>query len=307
MKFRFLLILSICCLWRTIPSLAQSYIPFPDSNTLWTIHYSPRDDSEFRMQYIALKNGDTLISGIRYHKLYRSADSNIVDKDYIGGLREDSSKRVWLLMWYHGTATQHEIVLYDFSRNAGDTLKPSDFNGMNNWGIPLLVSFADTQMIDGSPHRRLTLTPLGPTADWYTSTWVEGIGNGGRGPVFSSGTFPFNGIRSDLMCVNQDHRWIYHNPVFPECMYIRGLDVKQSGRNLGIMVYPNPVQDQATINNAEGNTVILRNYLGQVVLQLRATSSRTSFSLKKFPIGAYQLQVVDNMGQILLSQAIIRN
>jgi len=307
MHFRSLLILALCCLVRGIPAPAQTYIPFPDSNALWTIHYSPRDDSEFRMQYIALKFGDTLISGMRYHKLYRSADSTITPKDYLGGVREDSSKRVWFLFGYHGTATQNEMVLYDFSRNAGDTLQPSDFNGRNNWGIPLLVSSVDTQLIDGAPHRRLTLTPIGPTADWYTSTWIEGVGNGGRGPVFSSGTFPFNGIRSDLMCMNQDHRWIYHNPIFPECMYIKGLDVKSSGMCPAIQVFPNPVQDLVYINNAAGNHHIIRNYQGQIILDGVASSNRFSLSLKDLASGNYLLQVVNTKGQVLLSQLIIRN
>jgi hypothetical protein len=280
---------------------AQTYYRFPDSNMLWTIHYSPRDDSEFRMQYIALKAEDTIISSVRYHKIFRSTDTTFNAASYVGGIREDSARRVWLLLKQHGTATNNEIVLFDFSRHLGDTLKGTDYNNHNNWGIPLIVSAEDSILIGSSYRKRLVLMPLVPTADWYLSAWVEGIGNVGRGPLFSSGTFPFNGIRSDLMCVRQDGNWIYHNSQFADCMTLQTQGVNQQAVS-EVKVFPAVAQDYISIINARGCSATLYDLTGRKLIERAITADGERMEVAGLAPGMYLVGVRHISGQRLIKR-----
>lgn len=95
---------------------------FPESDAIWNIQINNRE-------YFYGLSGDTVLNGIDYHKLYLLNDTtlNIDSEDtYIGGFRNDG-KKVWFLAncypsYWGKPIDDEEILLYDFSKNVGDTI-----------------------------------------------------------------------------------------------------------------------------------------------------------------------------------------
>ncbi|MCW3121121.1 MAG: hypothetical protein JWQ38_613, partial [Flavipsychrobacter sp.] len=73
---------------------AQKYVPFPTANATWTQrHGNGEADPSFYV--VGLKTDDTVITGITYHKIYRSDHATLDGGTFIGGLREDGAKHIY--------------------------------------------------------------------------------------------------------------------------------------------------------------------------------------------------------------------
>lgn len=202
MKARLLLLLLLVVTVDTLK--AQSYIPFPATNTTWREQFRRSLPDPYTIHNYGLKNSDTVINGTAYHKLYKSADTIFDESEVIGGIREDTQKRVYYRLREMTGGLENDKLIYDFSLQVGDTLHSSDNNGNNNWMVTMYVTQVDSININGTYHRRIIF-------DWPKTTWVEGFGNGVRGLLFFSGTWPNNGQWNDLICFGQNGNWIFHN------------------------------------------------------------------------------------------------
>ena len=127
MKPKFILsVVLICSLFK-----AQAQV-FPESDAIWSIQkdYLKGEELINKVQHYGL-SGDTIINGITYNKLYLLNDTtlNISSEDeYLGGFRQEG-KQVWfqpssslLYPLYDDLPYSEETLLYDFSKNVGDTI-----------------------------------------------------------------------------------------------------------------------------------------------------------------------------------------
>lgn len=126
-------------------------------------------------------NGDTLMNGQSWHKLYKGGHS--WEEDFFGGttynhihysdvysgaLREDSSR--WYYFGSSDIQPEDEYLLYNFNLNAGDYL-PETFN---NAAGNLFVSAIDTVLINNIERRRFFIQGnSGPGVSYI----IEGIGS----------------------------------------------------------------------------------------------------------------------------------
>lgn len=220
---------------------AQIYVPFPNHDARWSEVYRPHGDSAWRMRYYALKNSDTVINSTSYHKVYISADTVFDENEYYAAIREDNQM---VYKYMNG----NETLLYDFTVQEGDTLAHNANNGHNNWNLDLVVTSVDSVQIGGIYRRRISLgIPNGPTANFYSS-WVDGIGNLMRGVMFSSGTYPLNGMWNELVCFKQDNTLLWEHTqgwmfglTFANCDLLIQ-DVEETANNTTApLVVPNPV------------------------------------------------------------------
>ncbi|PSK92453.1 T9SS type A sorting domain-containing protein [Taibaiella chishuiensis] len=184
---------------------AQTYIPFPTSNTIWREQFCRTATDPYTTHNYGLTNSDTLINNLTYHKLYLSADTIFQVAEWIGSIREDSFKRVYYRPAGQVTGgSESDKLLYDFSLQLGDTLPANAHNGLNNWMVTMRVTQVDSININGTYHRRITF-------DWPRTSWVEGVGNNIRGLLYYSGTWPNNGQWNDLICLGREGSWVLHN------------------------------------------------------------------------------------------------
>jgi hypothetical protein len=116
MKTKFLLLL-----FTVISGNVFSQSVFPESDAIWNIQIDGEE------HYYGL-SGDTTFNDTVYSKLYLLNDTtlNIDPNDvYIGGFRQED-KKVWFrpvcIVHEDGEISDDEVLLYDFSKNAGDTI-----------------------------------------------------------------------------------------------------------------------------------------------------------------------------------------
>lgn len=158
----------------TLNLQGQTYYPFPDTNSIWhTVGYNMFDWNEYVFNFAL--DGDTLINGQEFSKVYQLADTSFADpgSTYIGALRENQDHQVLLLL-----PGIPEFVLYDFNLNAGDTIWYPVGGALCGSGYTLelrehfkIVNSIQTILLSNGETRKSW------RLDFMNDTWVEGIGS----------------------------------------------------------------------------------------------------------------------------------
>lgn len=245
---------------------SQEYIPFPDSNAIWSEVFTWLQPFEIiTYQYGIL--GDTTINSIAYHKVYRLNDTvyPLVPGQYCGAIREDNSKHIYVIgcnCTYPGSG-EGEVLLYDFSKSVGDTVFVGIY-GLEPGGY-LIIDSIDSILIENNYRKTFHFT----ISDYFY--WIEGIGST-RG-LFSPITDQPTGYQTwELICFNQDNTILYLNPKFNSCFpYLNSVDSPEQGLR-SVRIFPHPVTDISVIefNNQNFNfqSFELFNMVGQKMEEL---------------------------------------
>lgn len=236
--------LFIILLFSAGASMAQTYVPFPTANTLWTERHGNNELQPPAFFYcFGLKNADTTINAVTYHKLYRSEDSVLTENEFYGGLREDAKK---IYLFEAGS----EKLIYDFNLNVGDTFPA--FNSGQSGGIVTLI---DSVNVSGTFRKRYAFKLADGHNTPWGGNWIEGIGNGNLGGL--PGGFalqPTCDCAVNNLCMRQDGFWLYHNPQYSSTNCISGgtsLHDPQARKQIAVIA-PNPVIDISQLI-VEGN------------------------------------------------------
>lgn len=262
----------------TISAQEYQYVPFPDSNAVWSeVYWKPISEPCPLWVYnkYALFNEDTILNGITYHKLFHTNDSKITRENsiFVGGLREEN-RRVYIKYGKSFVPDEpfykKEFLLYDFSLYKGDTI------------------WANTDMIDISPLEYLVVKDIDTilvdeilrkvysfnSVPWVF--WIEGIGNV-KGLLFTSGDLPTNGMDNDLVCFHQNDTLLYHysgaENAYDGCVPSFVLNDVSILPNPEVKVYPNPATgelvyfegldfEKLDLYDNNGNLIISKNVNG---------------------------------------------
>jgi len=177
------IILTISIFLQFISSFAQKeyeYVPFPTSDAIWSEVYYFKDDANWQppaYERFAVNGEDTIINDIVYKKIYMFLDT-VFDKNtatYVGALREDDQKRIWLKMdtpLHPSKPIYKETLLYDFSVNEGDTIK-SEYLNVQYPFEGVVVEKIDTIQICNTYRKKIKIK----TDEWIDLEWIEGIGS----------------------------------------------------------------------------------------------------------------------------------
>jgi hypothetical protein len=270
---------------------SNAYYAFPASNTMWTQREGNGDSTPFYYCY-ALLNQDTAINAVTYHLLFRSVDTIFTASECIGGLREDSMKRVY----YYSFSTLQEKKLYDFSVQPGDTV---DYN-LN----AATVDYIDSVNINGNYHRRVNFKTLNGNP-WTAGAWIEGVGNSSLGGLLGPATAqPTCDCAANIICFRQNDTWQYHNSVYntTDCL-ISMLDVAGLTGNdkPSVSIYPNPVTGSSRLHIvglAQGNTLRIYTITG-ALLKSYTNTSDILISNAEYATGIYIYRLSDAGGNSL--------
>ena len=262
----------------TISAQEYKYVSFPDSIAAWSEYYWTSESPAVYNQY-ALFNEDTLINGRVYQKVFHTANHSSITREnsiYIGGIREDSLKRVFATGTIGGFITTQttEILLYDFSLNKGDTIwrNLSDTLTANFTADYLVVKAIDTLMIQNSPRKVFSFY------NYPWTRWIEGIGNI-QGLFFPSGDLTTGGDNSDLICMHQNDTLIYFNEDYESCVPQFVIDNVALLPNHKIRVYPNPAAGGiVTFENLQFETLEIYDAFGRIIQKVDVTGL-TSYKL----------------------------
>lgn len=193
-------------------------------------------------EYVEYINGDTLIDGKVYDKMYQrgyryevwigpppiyNCDHNSYNYSTIASYVRQEGKKVYCLdPW-----DNEELLLYDFDLSVGDTLASTSF--CHTWeDMPVVVAI-DSMLVGGEYRRVFETYPESVVGKYF----YEGIGYGGG---FLGDCSIFSEYPSRLLCYAVDGI-TYLPALYAECELNVG--VPEIETEMASYVYPNPVHD----------------------------------------------------------------
>jgi hypothetical protein len=285
MKRYFLLLLF------TLPLLssAQDYHPLVTDYHLWSVyHYYCKGDYNPFSQFVRF-TGDVTVNDTVYKQIWTSNDTLTEPWAASGLIREDAQKRVW----DRSSGEWPEYLRYDFGALPGDTL----WVGGNPY--PYVMGTIDSvQLLNGEYRKQYHL--LYP--EWLVceETWIEGIGC--LKGVLESGMCSAVGDDPSLICSLSHDTILFHDPWYPECHLITGLQPPSVGNSL-IGVFPNPASGTVTVQlpvtHASG-ILVLRDVHGRSIVHLPVAGGVTlvPLELPDLPSGVYFMRFDTGSGNM---------
>ncbi len=297
------------------------YIPLPEENVVWKMNYYPYGGQT--VPHADIPEGDTIINGITYKKIYRhifdnEQSMNVISKNYVGSFRNDVENKM-VYFYTNNEYNPEEKILYDFSVQVGDTLFSKDYcDGF----VERYVLRIDTiQVADGTYRKAFGLwIEPNPVVDPYPNLWwiIEGIGFN-EGLLYHMDDFDDNGNTLNCMyTVNENgtpNQVIYEDMFFNEysshtgCTYIATADMDFEPEEL-MHVYPNPIITSGCVrfkqNYALRNHILtLYNVHGEKIKTFDNLSEEIPMIFgKDYPSGIYLLTLSHHQ-QIIQTKKII--
>ncbi len=185
-----MLTLSVCV---AAAQAATPKRPMLEQGKTWTYIYHKVNDNPYEdipmCEVFYRLDGDTIIDGRQYMKMYRSDWEND-QKKYIGAYREDEEGRVYAAD-YNG---KKDYKIFDLSMDFDYQLHPD-------------TTILETIMANGKPFRRYRYYNINPDGSTYQRiTAVEGVGYRGYGLV----NFIY-GPQPDCICDYESFASVYGN------------------------------------------------------------------------------------------------
>lgn len=299
------LLISLFTLLCANISFAQEV--FPTSDAIWNIHNSLYDYNRKGECYYGLK-GDTTINENIYQKMYFWNDTTLnIDtrSTYIGRIRE-LDKKVYFTSIVRGdfNKREQEIILYDFSKNPGDTIYHGNFyvnndlgywEGLselpNNWYwisiIEEIIEIEDKNQflvktgIYDSEHNLLN--------EIQEIKWIEGVG-GDYGPIWEpiriAAGDDYNNFYPKLVCLKERNQIVYlNNEKCGSCFCDNSLSINRNKTNLLCLQINRSNKEIIISENTEERSYFfeLIDTKGQIVMIKKLTHKieKISFSINK--------------------------
>lgn len=224
----------------------------------------------------SIAEDSVLINGKWYRELLRSGDSTGNTWGNTHRYLREEGRKVYQII------DSVEYVLYDFSLEVGDT-----FTTVQSSRFPekkLIVTGIDSViLLDNRVRKRIKLTC--ETMGNFYNYWIEGIGS--TSGIIGDELNCILDLYSGLMCFYVEGELVFNNERFEECW------VKTSTsdpHNLGLSIYPNPVNDKIIISGYERPM----NYAIYSIQGVKMQSGRLTdrrISVKTLPQAVYFLKL----------------
>ncbi len=285
---------------------SQNYVPFPTQNVNWNVFYAgtceetPPDTVLLRYTI----DGNITINEIEYSKLCLESGDTINPKiETIGGLRESEKKIYYTGQTIIGGGFEEEYLLYDFTKQIGDTIK-HDKNG----GFYSIVLNIDSVLIDGSYRKRFEVDN-----HWFYHNpdyIIEGIGSVKNGLLGHISSIPTCGTHYwEHICFRDNGIVKYLNPSFSDCFPSNLLaGISQIDYETDIEIYPNPFCNQIQIKNKLNYQDLFFKLIdinGKIMIEKRINNNKVTFDLD-ISSGLYNAFIVDKNGYVLTTKKVFK-
>lgn len=285
---------------------AQAYVPFPDSNGVWSIEFTnlAGPPNNFGVHYGM--HGDTVIGTQTYHKMYRgtlSPGGVHTPTTYAGAFREQNKQIFWIGQPNPGASNgtywvQYwsvlEVMIYDFNAVLGDTITidTTDF---------VVTNVGSTTV--GSVSRRtldIESVRLNQFNTKTTATWIEGIGSTMGPAEYTENIFDY---RWDLRCYKDDN--VSH--AFCSCA-CHTVGVPEVPNAVKVTVTPNPSASQFDVSwkTTSVTNVKVIDALGRMVESKTITGTQNARLGRHLPVGTYWIELRDESGNRLAVEKVIK-
>ena len=285
---------------------SQDYVPFPTENVNWNVFYTGTCDDAppvpTLLRYTI--HGDTTINEIQYLKLCLETGDTINPKvRTIGGLRERDKKIYYRGETILGSGNDEEYLLYDFTKQIGDTIKHASYGGFYS-----VILNIDSVEIGDSYRKRYLVDNhwLYQNPDYI----IEGIGSVANGllghisDITTCGTHYWEHI-----CFRENGIVKYINPSFEDCFPSNLLsEVTPLYYEKAFEIFPNPFHNEIQIENKLNHqdlTFKLIDINGKTLIEKNINNNKITLDLN-INSGLYNALIVDKNGMILMTKKVIK-
>jgi hypothetical protein len=232
--------------------------------------------------------GDSLINGETWYKLYSTQDSLFISNLIYKGITRSENNRILFI-----DSLNQLDTLYDFNLNVGDSVL-YNFYGTMPEKIPVIN--IDSIQINGQFYRQFHFAePIFPNAfDMLNELWIEGIGSI-HGPLFPNFPFKFSTEFPDelhVTCTSFNNQQFWQNPIYNSC-FINIVLSNDNKFKSDINSYPNPFSEHLKINMVKIDNYAIKifNTSGQKVYEESITSDFVNIDLTGISDGIYFMTV----------------
>ncbi len=150
--------------------------------------------------------------------------------------------------------------------------------------------------------------PAGPGCDCGATTTIANADHLFQGPIGADDRYRIRAVSDTITYfggVNGSFEgtvtFNYTDGTTETCTYEATTSTSNINEISPVSIFPNPVKDQLTLINGEGE-VIIYNALGQVVKQLTINANQNTIELSELLKGQYSLRVLKEDGTIITKQ-----
>lgn len=232
-----------------------------------------------------LMTTDTILNGFRYRQIW-SVDAHVNGGNvYVGGILEDSLKKVYFKFPSNpgDTSTNIGNLIFDFSLNLNDS-----FNNCRLLSI-------DTILVEQELRRKFTFSPV--QYETTNDIWIEGLGSVYFGLGIET---PYCHIENSNLCkVFEGSSLVYSHP---DSLCPLSSVINTAAFETRLSVYPDPVTDICNIQLTGGQLIFKATILdltGRAVMPLtiNVAGSKSSFNTGPLNAGIYFLEVSSTSGK----------
>ena len=232
-------------------------------------------------------NGDTIVNGIQWGKMFSTFDSAFLNNlNFLGFVRSENG------YIFRTTLFNSIDTLYNFNLSIGDSVF---FNIPNKQQfIPVIQK--DSIAINGLFYDRFEFAePVGVNSfTVFGEVWIEGIGSV-HGPLFPLNPQEFSSEITDklqLACTRVSSLQYWSHPLYNQCIINNVLKIEDHQLN-SINIFPNPFSDMLVVDlgNHENAQITLFNSLGQRIIQLNNEANLVELDLSYLDSGLYIMEV----------------
>lgn len=274
-------------------SFSQNYVSFPTATAHWNclFWHQWQPDNYNLTNYQYLQQGDTLLKGKNYNKIYLKLVDMPEPAIYIGGLREDTVKQIF---FFPASTTISTPGPHTFPNDTSEQLLYT-YKNLSIGKVLLInplhdsvkVLGIDSVLIGNTYRKRFEIQGgllLGP------EYWIEGIGS--TKDLLSSYTYEFE-WQYFTLCYGDTNTYYINSPNGNDsCHYSKITGISES-KFSNIKVYPNPTSDFLTIETPFDGTIInaaIYSIQGQMLLK-KEFNHQTEMDIRKLNVGLYFLHI----------------
>ncbi len=290
-KLLLLLTISILTL-TTVQAQTNVYHPFPTSNAFWQYRHWNSLNASIHTQTRYGLNGDTIIGGNTYHKVFSLFDSTLTNpySTYYAAIREQN-KKIYTII---GSLPEH--LLYDFNVLVGDTIHYDYSLSGGPGSFFRIVTTVDSFLLqDGKYRKRFSFAA---NSNAMPDTVVEGLGSiewqGLFNPLINAWCTCGDGY--EVTCIKENDTTLYlKNLLCDHCFCTFLTSLNEIEKQYTVVIYPNPTIGQFNIetNTTEKQIVRVLDVNGKVLLS-ENISGTTSIDASNLDEGIYTLTIKSN-------------
>jgi hypothetical protein len=319
-----LFLLIFISLFPAVNSAAQAYYPFPDSNAIWNTAAECNSNNHKWEIRFGLR-GDTVIGQKAYFKVYRLVDSSLTNpkSKYFAAIREESKKIFMHLSGLDSIPGIDDFLLYDFTKQPGDTIFYPLLIGYVWWQlyeyfyfVPnphfTVIGSVDSVLIRNSYRKQWHLL-TGPdySSSIKDSTWVEGIGTtnwfGLLGPVLVD-NYIENILR--FACFKQNDTVLFENNMnCASCFcddYVMTVPGKEKKESLCTLSYLHGTGLRIEVPAGSGSAIIdIHDVTGKEVRHILLPEGISEISMNDCPPGLYIAVSKTSVGSVPATQKFV--